>query len=355
MPKSKARPRVSTQDSLDNSYLADKLQKLQAVHERTEKLADERYREILEAQGKQPERVRVKAKNPGPRTEQEKRERYGAAPKTGREDLLSVEEVADKLEVTERTVWNLIGDGRLAHEKIKGRIWISQVDLTRYRIMSEESHVHHAFSSYPSESAAGFHKTVAFGPWGETLRELQERELEINLEDWWEFAVRSIPNKSTYDKLRQKIRNRMGPDAPEFFTVRFKIDQSSLARTLSEIVSKVKPPKLPLLDEQQLQSAAIEHLIDHALLRLSRSQENPIGYLTQAVKRFYLDVARKAHPEIAFGGPDEVEEKLIKATHRLSGRRGKLVDEDHIDKEQLWRDLRRQAPDQPKAKFKPNK
>jgi Helix-turn-helix domain len=311
MPKPKL-PKVSTRDPLDNPYLADKLQKLQAVHERTEKLADEQYQKILEAQGKRPERARVTPKNRGPRTEQEKRKRYGPAPKTGGEDLLSVEEVADKLEVTERTVWNLIGSKRLAPTPIKGRTWISQVDLARYRIMFEESHVQHAFSRYPSESAAGFHKPVAFGPWGETLRELQERELKINLEDWWEFAVRSrsIPNKSTYDKLRQKIRNRMGPDAPEFFTVRFKIDQSSLARTLSEIVSKVKPPKLPLLDEQQLQ--------------------------------------------IAFGGPDEVEVELIAATHRLSGRRGELV-ERRIDKDQLWRDLRRQALDQPKAKSKPSK
>jgi len=104
MPKPKARSRVSTQDPLDNPYLAKKRQKLQAVHEHTEKLMDEWHQKILEAQGKRPERVRVKAKNPGPRTEQEKRERYGPAPKTGREDLLSVEEVADKLEVTQRTV-----------------------------------------------------------------------------------------------------------------------------------------------------------------------------------------------------------------------------------------------------------
>jgi hypothetical protein len=355
MPKPKP-PKVSTRDPLNNPYIADKFQALQSVHENTEKLMDEWHREILEAKGERPERVPVKPKNPGPRTEREKRKRYGTAPRTSRGDLLSIREVADKLEVTERTVWNLIGDGRLAHEKIKGRVWISQVDLNRYRIMYKESHLQHAFSRYPSESAAGFRKTVAFGPWGEKLLvNFKSVNLEINLEDWWEFAVKSIPDKSTYDKLRQKIRNRIGPDAPEFFAVSFKIDQCDLARTLSNVVSKVKPPKLPLLDKQQLQSAAMEHLIDHTLLRLSRSRENPIGYLTWAVKNFYLDLANEAHLEIAFGGPDEVEAWLIKATHRLSGRQGKLVDKDYIDKDQLYRDLRRETLDQPKAKFKPRK
>jgi hypothetical protein len=72
------RAKTSSADPLDHPYLASKLTKLQGVHERTEKLMDKLYQENLEAGGKKPERLRATAKNPGPRTEQEKRKAFRA-------------------------------------------------------------------------------------------------------------------------------------------------------------------------------------------------------------------------------------------------------------------------------------
>src|SRR5262245_29368931 len=67
----------------------------------------------------------------------------------------------------------------------------------------------------------------------------------------------------------------------------------------------------------------------HVLPRLEQADESHWIYLQRAVENFYLDQTRKSHPDIAFGGPDEVEVKLIEKTRRLAGRKGKFggVDE----------------------------
>jgi len=58
MPTKKPRAKPSRAD-LDHPYLASKLAKLQGVHERTEKLMDKLYQEILETEEKRPGRVPV--------------------------------------------------------------------------------------------------------------------------------------------------------------------------------------------------------------------------------------------------------------------------------------------------------
>jgi hypothetical protein len=82
--------------------------------------------------------------------------------------------------------------------------------------------------------------------------------------------------------------------------VRFKINQEALAATLAQVVASVEVPKLPE-PEEQLRQAAIEHLINHVLPRLQKSNESLRGYLRSAVEHFYIDQTKKAHPKISFG------------------------------------------------------
>ncbi len=351
MPTSKKpRAKSSRADPLDNPYIADKLQKLQGVHEHSEKLMDKWHQENLEAEGRKPERVRRKARNPGPRLKQKT-----LKPNKLRADLLSVDEVAERLDLTERTVWNLIKRGQLCPEKIKGRTWISAAELGRYKLIFDDSYLTDAFSIVPSEYAPGFVKEVAFGRWGEPSdARLPQIELEVDLEEWWSLAIDPVATKADCEKRRQRIRDRVGPAAPEFFSVLFKINEAALSRTINQAVDSVPVPRRPI-PKEDLQGDARKHLIERVLPDLRGVERNPWTYLRKAVRNYYTDCARKSNPEIAFGGPDEVEDELIRVGHRLiGGRRGELVDR-QVDNDQLWRDLTRNGPDESKLKLKPRK
>src|SRR5262245_22738417 len=84
--------------------------------------------------------------------------------KKPRPDLLSVEEVADALDITPRQVWNLINEGKLEDEKISGRTWIPVVELNRYKHIHQGSFLRRALSRFPSADTPGFIRPVNFGP-----------------------------------------------------------------------------------------------------------------------------------------------------------------------------------------------
>lgn len=266
-------------------------------------------------------------------------------PDKPRSDLLSVSQVAERLDVTERTVWNLINDHRLSHEKIEERVWVSTAELGRYRLIHKDTFLDRVFSIFPSESTSGFLKYVNFGPWGEPPgASLPQIEIKVNLEEWWYFVIKPPSDKAEYESKRQRIRDRMADmGAQEYFSVRFQIDQTALYRTLDEVVKSVEVPKLPT-PEEELQQEALTRLIDRVLPHLEHANEEPRYYLRKAVVNFYIDCTRKAHPEINFGGPDEVEMELIR---NATPRRGKFKDT-NVDKDQLWRYLTR--GDIPQAK-----
>jgi hypothetical protein len=69
----KPRSKSSGSYPLENPHIANKLAKLQFVHEHTEKLIDRWSQESLKAGRKKPTGVRAKARKPGPRTDSLKR------------------------------------------------------------------------------------------------------------------------------------------------------------------------------------------------------------------------------------------------------------------------------------------
>ena len=231
--------------------------------------------------------------------------------KKPRSDLLSVEQVAADLNITERTVWNLIPD-KLVPEEISGRTWIPLVELNRYKHIHNDTFLDRAFSSFPSADTPEFIRGVNFGPWGQTM----QFELEVTLEDWWRFAIKPRDNEAEYDRLKAEVRSRLGPSTPEHFYVRFKINQEALAATLDQVVASVKVPELPILKEELKQDAK-KHLIDHVLPRLQKAKKSPRSYLQKAVEYFYIDKTREEHHEISFGELDEVGEDVLKLDSRL--------------------------------------
>src|SRR5262249_21393412 len=143
-----------------------------------------------------------------------------------RENLFSAEEAAAKLQVTERTIWNLIKRGKLITEPIDGHVWISSVEINRYRLIYEDTHCDHVFSRFPSAAASGFLRLVCFG--GDS----PQFDLEVTLNDWIRLAAKPVAGQAEYQKLRTEVRGRIGTGAPENFAVRFKINQDDLAETL---------------------------------------------------------------------------------------------------------------------------
>jgi hypothetical protein len=243
-----------------------------------------------------------------------------------REDLFSVEETADKLQVRERTVWNLIKNGKLVTEEIDGRVWISSVEINRYRLIYKDTHSDHVFSRFPSTAASSFQKYVVFGPSG---GDYPQFDLEVTLDDWMRLVAKPVTEQAEYEKIRTEVRRRLGPNAPEYFAVRFHINQTDLAQILNGAVHRVEiPERLNDYyngDEDVVRSMAMEHLLDHTLLRIDGVRGDPYDYLIRSVKNFYIDwvrwLKRTEYLKITFGGPDEVEVRHITATHRLSGRK----------------------------------
>jgi len=242
-----------------------------------------------------------------------------------REDLLSVEEAADRLQITEREVFNLIKNGKLGSEKINGRRWISRVEVNRYRLIFENTDdLHRAFSPFPSRVAANFRRVVSFGPWRAEIGLYRQYELEVTVEEWVRLVAKRVVGQAEYEDIRAEVRARLGRGAPANFAVRFTIDQASLAKTLEGVVHRVKIPRDLIAlhgSKEEVRSMALQHLIDHTLLRLNRVKGDPSDYLAGAVTKFYVGLLRKAHPEISFGGPDEVEVQLKLQTRRLMGRK----------------------------------
>ena len=269
--------------------------------------------------------------------------------KKPRPDLLSVEEAAERLNIKERQVWNLIKgrNRKLKRTRISGRTWISLVELNRYKLIHRGSFLKHASSRFPSADTTGFIRAVAFGPWKQPSGIYSEFEVEVSLEDWWRFAIKPLPDiEADYDGLKAEVRSRLDSNAPEHFCIRFKINQADLAATVERLVASVKAPKLPDATKEELQDRAKQHLLDRVLLHLQRVDKSPWTYLRKAVEYFYVDQARKSsHSDIAFGGPDEVEGKIIEKSKCLTGRKGKSGGVDQkVDKEKLWHDLTRSDP-----------
>ena len=151
-------------DPLDNPYIAQKLAKLQSVHEETENLMDRLHNESLKAEGKQREKVRVKARNPGPRTEAEKRKFYRAKrsqPKAKpHPDSFTLAEAAKQLDFeSEKSVWRLIKAGKLAARKgVSGRKlrWlVDPSELNRYQILSRSKRLVERVPTLEGKKASG--------------------------------------------------------------------------------------------------------------------------------------------------------------------------------------------------------
>src|SRR5262245_29306135 len=122
--------------------------------------------------------------------------------KKPRPDLLSVEEAAERLDIKERQVWNLIKgrNRKLEPTRISGRTWISLVELNRYRLIHRDSFIKRASSRFPSADTPEFVRAVNFGPWKQKSGVYDEFEREVTLEDWWRFAIKPLPDvEADYD------------------------------------------------------------------------------------------------------------------------------------------------------------
>jgi hypothetical protein len=239
-------------------------------------------------------------------------------PKSGppREDLLSVEEAADRLEITERQVWNLKKSGKLLTEEIDGRVWIPLVEISRYCLIhKKDTRLDHAFSRFPSRTASKFQRCVVFGPWGK-MGHYPQFDLEVTVDDWLRLAAKPVTGQTEYEKIRAEVRGRLGANTPECFAVRFHINQTDLAHTLEGAIHRVKFPDQLIDhyngDEDAIRGRAKEHLLNHTLLRIDRAEGDPYNYLIQSVRHFYIDLLRpllkrRAYLHITFGGLDEDE------------------------------------------------
>jgi len=162
--------RTNRTDPLENPYIARKLAKLQS------NLMDRLHIESLEAQGKQRERVRVTARKPGPRTEEEKRKFYRARrmrPKQmSQPEFFTLDQAAVKLGYeSEKSVMRLINSGKLKAEfRVHGgkRRWMihraaitSHSQIDRFKMLVSKSPI-------MNSDLESFGVVFVYGPWKET-------------------------------------------------------------------------------------------------------------------------------------------------------------------------------------------
>ena len=299
----------SARDPLDNPYVADKLQKFQDVHAATEALMDRSYSENLEDEGKKPTRVRAKARNPGPRTETEKRKYYRSKrlrPKAiSQPEFFTLAEVAKRLEFeSEKSILRLIKAGKLAaRKKVLGRKrrWlIDSVDLNRYKILSSSKRLVERVPTLEGRKSQWRASVKCYPAWGEErLEKLSQYRLTVSIADFCRFACQRFQSEEEYEEIRSEIRARL-PGKPEDFAVRFEFTPKEVDQTLMRIIKSIRPPKLrgeewTKAQIVSLRFEALEHLKKTALPSLSRAKHGWESYLGKSVKNFYIDKTRKCN------------------------------------------------------------
>ncbi len=291
-------------DPLENPYIARKLAKLQSVHVETENLMDRLYNESLEAQGKQRERVRVTARKPGPRTEEEKRKFYRAKrlrPKAmPQPEFFTLDQAAVKLGYESgRSVKRLINSGELEAEYRvhdgKRRLMMNRVDLNRYVILADRW-FQTQFGPVPTLQGQGdFGVVFVYGPWKkEESARLPRYTLTVAIEEFWHFACKPYESESDYESIKTALRARIR-GAPEDFEVRYTFDDRALV-TLKRIIGftwKKRPYHLVGLSRSELFAEALSHLQLKVLPHLRRVKRGWVAYLSKSVGNFFKDKARE--------------------------------------------------------------
>ena len=298
MPHSK----TNKTNPLENPYIARKLAELQS------NLLDHLRRESLKAGGKKRETVRTKARNPGPRTEVEKRIFYRArrlrSKAKPQPEFLTLDQAAVKLGYnSEKSVLRLIKADKLtARKEVSGgklRWLIDPTELTRYQILSSDFKRPVELVP-PLEKKRQWRTSVKCYPaWGEqTLESLPQCRLKVSIADFWRFACQRFKSKRDYEAIRREIRDRL-PGKPEDFAIRFEFNTEEVDQILMRIVKSIRPPKLrgeewSKAQVMSLQFEALEHLKRTALPSLWRAKHGWESYLGKSVKNFYIDKVRKS-------------------------------------------------------------
>lgn len=302
--REKQHSKSSARDPLDTPYITDKLQKLQGVHAATEALMDRLHNESLNAEGKQRERVRTKARKPGPRTEVEKRKFYRAKrlrPKAmPQPEFFTLEQAAVKLGYeTRKSVKRLINSGELEAEYRvhagKRRLMINRVNLNRYVIFADRW-FQTQFGPVPTLQGQGeFGVVFVYGPWKkEASARLPRYTLTVTIEEFWQFACKSYESQSDYESIKTALRKRVR-GASEDFQVRYVFDHRALA-SLKRIIGftwKERPYYLEGLSRRDLFAEALSHLQLKALPNLRRAEDHWVAYFCQIVRNFFKDKWRQ--------------------------------------------------------------
>ena len=345
MPSDK-KPRsiVSRTDPLDTPYIADKLAKLQGVHEYTENLMNHLRQEKLAADGKRPERVRVTAKKPGPRTEEEKRKFYRARrlrPKAKPQpEFFTLAEAKDQLGFdSEKSVRRLIDAGKLDARKTvvsgKRRWVVDRVDINRYRLI-ERGWLKRQFSSVPPvEGYYGDLGTIhVYYRWGQTRGNsdrLRTYSLAVSIEDFWRFVCKVNETKVEYESVKAELQTRL-PEKQENFQIRFAFNEQAQA-TLKRIIESVPPLLIRGEDSNVLKCLALEHLIQVTLPSLRRAKRSWFSYLRQSVRNFYKDKTRQDKKQFSAIGGSADADRLFDLS-RFSDPEQLLMAQDSLKQEQ---------------------
>ena len=286
---------------LDNPYIAAKLAKLQSVHVETENLMDRWHKEFLEADGKLRERVRVKARKPGPRTEEEKRKFFRARrlrPKAiPQPEFFTLDQAAVKLGYkSEKSIRRLIRAGKLeAHSRMhdgKRRLMISRVDLNRYVIIAERRVPYSAVPTIDGRNLVG---VVVYGPWQkDASARLPTFTLDVTIEEFWHYACKPIESERRYQSVKKALRTKIGR-APEDFQVCFTFDDRALTslKTIIRYTWSKRPYYLKGLTKTELFAESLSHLLLKVLPNLNLAKRDWVSYLCNSVRNFFKDKARE--------------------------------------------------------------
>jgi hypothetical protein len=198
-------------------------------------------------------RDRVKARNPGPRTGDEKRRFYRArrlrAKATSQPEFFTLAEAAKHLEFeSEKSVLRLIKAGKLPARKQpfrrKRRWLINPADLNRYKIITNMKRLVERVPILEGKKSQWRTTVKCYPSWGEeSLETLPEYQLTVSIADFWRFACRRFKSERAYEAIRCEIRARLRTK-PKDFAVRFRFDRKEVEQTLMDIVKTIRPPNL---------------------------------------------------------------------------------------------------------------